>query len=168
MIVFNFKSHLIFAILLFLLASKYTMLPLGLVGLIGCLLAFSLPDIDHENSKISRKLPIISWFVTLICRHRGITHSLLTMMVIFILSKFLLINEAFVNGFLIGYGSHLLGDMFTPRGIPLFYPLGSYYRIPILCNLGIATQIMLVLAMGYFIIVDTNFQNFFIKLFTIN
>jgi membrane-bound metal-dependent hydrolase YbcI (DUF457 family) len=142
------------------------MLPLGLVGLIGCLLAFSLPDIDHENSKISRKLPIISWFTTLMCKHRGITHSIVGLSIPFMIAVYLPFGMELAYGIVIGYVSHLFGDMCTPRGIPLFWPFMSYYRIPVLCNLGIITKIILVLVMGYFIVDGGNFQNIFNNLLT--
>ena len=77
-----------------------------------------LPDIDHSKSKFGRKVKIISFFF----RHRGIFHSIFAL--IFFISPFYFLgsNETIV-AILIGYGSHLIGDMITYQGIAPFYPL---------------------------------------------
>jgi membrane-bound metal-dependent hydrolase YbcI (DUF457 family) len=37
-----------------------------------------------------------------------------------------------VQAVIIGFGLHLLGDIVTTEGIPLFYPIGPNFKIPIL------------------------------------
>ena len=94
------------------------------LGLIGGSL---LPDIDHINSKAGRKLWFIAKPLKLFgIKHRGLTHSLLGVVLFALLTRQLLIN-GWINslawyGIMLGYLSHLIADMFNPQGIPLFYP----------------------------------------------
>ncbi len=60
-----------------LLLNKPFWLPLILFVIVGSL----LPDIDHPNSQISKKIPII----TKLLRHRGVTHSLLAVVILYLL-----------------------------------------------------------------------------------
>jgi inner membrane protein len=85
-----------------------------------------LPDIDHLKSPIGKMFyPIAKW-LNLKYGHRTITHSL-----IFYFSLFLIIgflektffvghNITLIYGF--AFFSHLLFDMLTKQGIPLFWP----------------------------------------------
>lgn len=149
MIIFNFEAHLLFAIL-FILAISNQIIHLQFVAVIGCLLSFYLPDIDHMGSKPGRALKPLSWIINLICGHRGITHSLLACLLVTALSAGLG-NEHFSYGVLIGYGSHLLTDACTPQGIPLFWPLPNRIRIPILYKFVFLTKIGLALILMYLI-----------------
>ncbi|GIM29602.1 hypothetical protein CPJCM30710_22680 [Clostridium polyendosporum] len=54
-------------------------------------------------------------------KHRGFTHSLLCL---FLASYGLWVADRNVAiAFLLGYGSHLILDMFTMKGVKLFFPL---------------------------------------------
>lgn len=101
------------------------------IVLVGSIFGSLLPDIDHPTSKMGRRVPIVSRTVNTIFGHRGFTHSLLAFLLLgyglFLLSGFI---PASVSGYylplafgvIVGYGSHLLLDMLTVSGIPLFYP----------------------------------------------
>lgn len=102
------------------------------------------------ESKPGRTLKPLSWFINLICGHRGITHSLLACLLITALAAGFG-NEHFAYGVLIGYGSHLFTDACTPRGIPLFWPLLNRIRVPILNKFVFITKIGLVLILMYLI-----------------
>jgi inner membrane protein len=93
-------------------------------GIIGGL----IPDIDHRNSTIGKKMKITSWITNKIFGHRGITH---TPFLWIILSSLLILGTLYLNldeylpivyGFIIGYGSHLFLDWITKGGIPLLFP----------------------------------------------
>lgn len=93
--------------------------------------SFLLPDIDHTKSLIGKLFyPIAKW-LAVNYGHRTITHSL-----IFLLSTTLLIlflEKNFSNNYnlslivFFGVLSHLILDMVTISGIPLFYP---FYKNP--------------------------------------
>ncbi|MGB9812381.1 MAG: metal-dependent hydrolase [Thermovenabulum sp.] len=94
-----------------------------------------IPDIDMPGSKIGRKAKPASFILNKTVGHRGIMHSLLGAIITAFIVKMYLslqhfnyiipgLNEAKITaGLLIGYLSHLLGDMMTKEGIPLLYPL---------------------------------------------
>lgn len=101
---------------------------------LGCLVTAStlgaiLPDIDKKNTAISNKHPIISFAVRLLTTHRGITHSLLLLLVLAVGLYFPIhaLNIAPVTwsyyGLITGYMSHLVLDMLNPEGIPIFFPV---------------------------------------------
>jgi inner membrane protein len=99
-----------------------------LTGAVMCWFAM-LPDVDH-------RLPVIE--------HRGVTHSLLFAALVGGLfgAAGVALGGAFsvagvslgVSGFLLGVltvGAHLLGDMLTPAGVPLLWPLPRTYSLSI-------------------------------------
>jgi len=77
-----------------------------------------VPDIDTPNSTISNKARPIRLF-TFWIPHRTLTHSLIVLGLVSLLS----VLSVFGVAFAIGYASHIVADMSTTRGIPLFYPL---------------------------------------------
>ena len=105
-----------------------------------------LPDIDHPTSSASKKFSILSipyrslQFIVgkfkatkHFVGHRGITHSL-----IFLAIPIILMCLSFENQWLkicllgtsVGILSHLIMDMLTPMGVPLFLPLSRRkYRL---------------------------------------
>jgi len=93
-----------------------------------------LPDMDHPNSKIGRRmvrtiiLAPIPYMLYYLLGHRTITHSLIaiTFWIALVASLFYIQIEAvYVVAIMcigIGYILHLTQDYFADRGIPLFYP----------------------------------------------
>ena len=90
------------------------------------LIASLLPDIDHTKSIIGKLFYPISRAINRKYGHRTITHSLFVMIGLtalisgFQAAYFPDIKAAQVFG--LAYGSHLLFDMMTIQGVPLFYP----------------------------------------------
>lgn len=121
------------------LVSKASLPEAGILlagGLLGCL----LPDIDHPQSWLGRRLPFLSLPIAALFGHRGITHSLIA--VVAVLLSLLaavsnLLDDEHVRasllalGIALGYGSHLLGDWLTPSGIPLLWPHRQRFRSPL-------------------------------------
>lgn len=105
----------------------------------GAFLGSVLPDIDHKNSFIGRRLKVISFALHHTVGHRGLTHSplfiiaLSTILSLFVLqlSGFTkLISFLFVLGLFFGMLSHLIMDSLTKGGIPLLYPFSKkHYSI---------------------------------------
>lgn len=95
------------------------------------LIASILPDIDHTKSLIGKLFLPLSRYINRRFGHRTITHSI-TFLVL--LSLFLLFLERnffpqtpVTTIFVMAYVSHLLLDMATIQGVPLFYP---FFRNP--------------------------------------
>lgn len=80
---------------------------------------------------INTKLYIVMFVVLLAIfpwlKHRGLSHSILAIIIIYILLRQIeLITNIYNLSFwgTVGYASHIfLGDIFTRQGVPLFYPL---------------------------------------------
>ena len=94
-----------------------------------------IPDIDEPQSKLGSKVSGLSKTTKHIFGHRTITHSLLGVLIFGLITNYLLkltdLPYFIVTFFVLGYLSHLLGDMLTVSGIPIFYPLNKKYSIPI-------------------------------------
>lgn len=85
-----------------------------------------LPDIDHSKSWIGRCVfPLAKW-INRKYGHRTITHGLPCMLLLWFIIR-MIQNVWFPSIpvstlFLLGYSSHLIFDMMTIQGVPLFYP----------------------------------------------
>lgn len=105
-------------------------------------IAALLPDIDQPTSTLWNKIPfgkLAGEFANSILSHRNFTHSLLGyalfswIFYIFLshLPSYWGISEHLVLiAFMVAYASHLLADMVTVMGIPLFFPHQGMYGIP--------------------------------------
>ncbi len=99
--------------------QDYRLLPIILIGSL-------LPDIDHTKSIIGKAFYPIAKAINRKYGHRTITHSLFVWIVLTALisafqsAYFPTIKAAQVFG--LAYGSHLIFDMMTIQGVPLFYP----------------------------------------------
>ncbi|MEO8117058.1 MAG: metal-dependent hydrolase, partial [Bacteroidota bacterium] len=85
-----------------------------------------LPDADHTKSLIGKFVYPVAKFINRKYGHRTITHSLMFYLIGYVIVSF--IEKATSTGttiskiYLWAYGSHLIFDMLTKQGIPLFYP----------------------------------------------
>ncbi|MXP50977.1 metal-dependent hydrolase [Pantoea sp. SoEX] len=100
--------------------------------LITCL----IPDIDHPHSLIGQRLRWISKPMFFTFGHRGFTHSLLALIVLSIFKIIFLDNikipDDVFQGMIIGYCSHILADVLTPAGVPLFWPYRKRFSLPLI------------------------------------
>lgn len=90
-----------------------------------------LPDIDHTKSWIGKSVyPIAKW-LSRNYGHRTITHSIFFLIGIFLISLFIeknfRIDYSISTILFFSILSHLIFDMVTISGIPLFYP---FYKNP--------------------------------------
>ncbi len=90
-----------------------------------------LPDIDHTKSWIGKSVyPIAKW-LSRNYGHRTITHSIFFLIGIFLISLFIeknfRIDYSISTILFFSILSHLIFDMVTIAGIPLFYP---FYKNP--------------------------------------
>ncbi len=99
--------------------SFHRNLPAVACAIIGSL----LPDVDSPRSSIGRVMPFASIPIERRWGHRTITHSLLCMLALSVVTLPLLAwQSACYAAILLGYMSHLIADSATKSGVPLFYP----------------------------------------------
>ncbi len=136
------EGHLIFSIACIIFAKKVGVTPELIHGdwwhiIPGALLTALLPDIDHPRSIIGQQLKWFSVPVARIFGHRGFTHSLLAVIVGWVLIQLKVSHNGFIpadvfHAMVIGYLSHLLADALTPAGVPLLWPCRWRFRVPLL------------------------------------
>jgi inner membrane protein len=115
------RTHLVFALFVFLIIFPYLNFVNRFVFLVFLLIASVFVDIDCKKSKIGKKWYFrpLQWFV----KHRGVFHTLVFGLVIFLIIY--LFSYSAGLGFLCGYVLHLFLDLFTKQGIMLFWPLSK-------------------------------------------
>ena len=112
-----------------------------------------LPDLDHPQSVLGRRLWFISVPLSALVGHRGFTHSLvavvimLTILVIFTSVADYAFLSWMVAPLCVGYLSHIFGDFLTPSGVPLFYPRRRNYSLN-LFSTGDVQETLIVGAIG--------------------
>jgi inner membrane protein len=127
------RNHVPFAMSAWWAYCLITGQPIAVHGTMAAAIGGLLPDLDHPNSILGRKLPFISQPLAAMFGHRGMTHSLLAMVLmvgilLFVTTLYPLAGLAgIIAPLAVGYLSHLLGDSMTPSGIPLFWPHRKTY-----------------------------------------
>lgn len=99
-------THLIFALLLFLLLNQYFHYPIYLA--IFAFIGATIPDLDIKIHGLHRKIFHNIWFLGLI---------------IFVLFRMGWIDNQFAIVFSIGFVSHLIADSLTHMGIMPLWPI---------------------------------------------
>lgn len=87
-----------------------------------------------QNKNIALMFLGLFSFALAISNHRSFTHSVLGLIAFTIIVKLISIQYAspyIQDGFIIGYTSHIIADLFTPKGIRLFYPIKKNIAFPI-------------------------------------
>lgn len=91
-----------------------------------------LPDIDHGNSKLGSKVPLVDKIFT----HRGFTHTIWFAMIVYVIIA--MWNDQIAIYVFIACLSHILGDILTPMGLrPFKIGFGLFdfkVRLPIIQN----------------------------------
>lgn len=136
------RGHVLFSIAMLIFAKKIkftSILSEGYWGhiILGAILGCLLPDIDHPQSWIGQRFKLFSKIIFKIFGHRKFTHSIFFILICIILinysSSFRLIFPLdLIHAVVYSYISHILADMLTPSGVPLFWPLQWRFRLPIL------------------------------------
>lgn len=103
--------------------------PLG--AAVGAL-AGLLPDLDHPQSLLGRRLWPVAWTLNKAFGHRSALHSLAALLLVALAARALLPDWWQIVA--VGYASHLLADALTVAGVPLLWPLKFRFRF-----LGIRT-----------------------------
>ncbi|QLI80152.1 metal-dependent hydrolase [Chitinibacter fontanus] len=125
------RTHIAFASLMMVACSVgilQRMPQLHEVALAGA--AGLLPDLDHPKSTFGRIVPYISIPLAAILGHRGFTHSLLMVAsMVYLLLTYHQQHNWPVLPLVVGYLSHLIGDMLTPSGVPLLWPVRQKFSL---------------------------------------
>lgn len=111
---------------------------LGLAALGGL-----LPDVDHPKSWVGKRLRPVSDLVAGVFGHRGITHSLLAVFGCWWLLRHQAVPPAVAAPVVVGYLSHLFGDLLTPGGLRLSWPFKGTWALPV-CRTGSAFEPLVV------------------------
>lgn len=112
-----------------------------------CTFAALLPDIDHPTSTLGRKIYPISKAISMVFGYRGFTHSLLALIgMIYLLVAIAPAQEygLIIAVMSVGYLSHLVGDVITPAGLPLLYPIKYRFKAPFTIKTGGTGELIVV------------------------
>lgn len=106
----------------------------------GCLgTAVLWYDYFYANLPILKGIGLLLLIISISSHRNGLTHSLCGMMLFTTVAAYIGIKYK-VNlsySFMLGYGSHLLCDMTTNRGVPLFYPIrNKKIKMPVTFKVG--------------------------------
>ena len=106
--------------------SNHTLLLLGVGGLVAL-----LPDIDHPKAPIRRKLGCLGNLLFGRLKHRGITHTLIAILAV-AAAAYSALPPLIGELVIMAYYSHILADMLTVSGLPVFWPYKkeSYHLLP--------------------------------------
>lgn len=135
------------------LSARFGLPALDPVATAMAVLGSLAPDIDHPKSALGSRLKPISIPISMVFGHRGITHSLLA---VGACAWVLLESGPYTRltaPFLVGYIMHLAGDLLSPAGLPLLYPLKRKrnFALPIIKTGGFSEQIVVVVLCGWLI-----------------
>ena len=121
-------------------------------AVVGNIVGATLPDIDQSTNRLWDFLPgrdyVGKLLRPLFLGHRNLTHSILGVVIVYKILEFILpilLNPQYVNwqtvfaAMMIGYISHLAGDVLTKEGLPLLFPLKIHFGIPPLRFMRITT-----------------------------
>jgi inner membrane protein len=114
----------------------------------------------YQDSKILTAIGFSFLIIALSSHRNGLTHSLLGLIIFAAILGY--VGNAYqmpslIYSFMIGYGMHLLCDMLTNRGIPLFYPFkNKKVKFPFTYTVGskkgkIIEEILMALGLIYVI-----------------
>jgi inner membrane protein len=116
--------------------NKYTKVTLYLCS--GIIVLYF--DYLYTNQPAYKALGAALIAVGLSSHREGLTHSLLGMIIFTFIVRY--IGDKYnikhiTTDFIIGYSTHLLGDMLTNRGVPLFYPFkNKKVKLPLTYRVG--------------------------------
>jgi len=124
-----FYGHILLGLLVFLISRNYFSGGNEIIFFLLVMLGSLLPDIDEENSKISKWFGIIGKIVSKIFSHRGFLHSIFFFLILGMLMTHFF-GKYYAYGLMLGYLAHLLGDAISLQGVKVFHPLQFKVRGP--------------------------------------
>lgn len=116
-----YRSHIASSITLSTVVAVASGYPFTVGFVAKVTLGSLLPDIDEPQSFIGRRSFGVSRIIKKKFGHRGVTHSLFCWVVVSIICLFF--ANPLALGVSLGYLFHILGDLFSISGVPLFAPI---------------------------------------------
>lgn len=89
------------------------------------------PDIDIPQSKIGKILFPISIVLSKLVKHRTLTHSIVVITILFFIAILIWGMNTIIVGLMLGSIFHIIGDLMTPSGVALIYPISNKRFSPI-------------------------------------
>lgn len=127
----NYKTHINGGVLVGLYVSiQMINKPVISTGILmgGAFVGSLLPDIDHKNSYIGKKVKTASKAINKLAGHRNLFHAPLIYLFLYSIVLGMVTDNLLlmgVNGLFLGIFSHLVLDSFTIGGLPWFYPISK-------------------------------------------
>jgi inner membrane protein len=147
-------THVLFTIAILLFYMDHFTLQSPILFILLTIFATLIVDIDHAHSKAGKLLQPFSYILKWLFGHRGLLHSILVPICIFLILTFLNYSEEAI-AILIGYTSHIAMDLLTPAGVRIFYPLKFKIHGPI--KVGSWAEYMLMICVAITITVKLFF-----------
>jgi inner membrane protein len=121
--------------------------PITIALMAGVVIGSLFPDIDEPKSNIGQKAPGVSHLIHFLFGHRGLTHSILFIALMFL--PFFYHPIPLLYGFFIGVVLHILCDACSVSGVPLLLPFSKQrFGIPLYITGGIREYIILLGFLG--------------------
>lgn len=117
-------THLVFGACAGLAAAAALSAPYPMTLAAAGALAALLPDVDHPQGTLRQRLVVVGHIGLFWLPHRGLTHTILALALV-AAAAWALVPGPLAMAVTAGYGSHLVADMLTPRGLPLLWPLSG-------------------------------------------
>lgn len=144
----RYATHLSTTILAGTLLDKTFQFGFGFPYYVGLGIGSLLPDVDHPQSFAGRRSLGLAQIIQKIFGHRGLTHSLIFAAGVTVVS-FACLPAKWAAGISLGYIGHLLGDLFSKTGLPLFKPFSKIrIKMPIAYKTGgLSEDIILIISL---------------------
>lgn len=141
------RTHIAIGILCALLVLPFVSVPSKLVFVVLAALGALLPDVDHENSKINKMVPITR-LIPKLFKHRGFFHSIFPPVALMLVGWYF--NEQFVfYSLAFGYVTHLFSDGLTKMGVNYLHPFSTWHmRGPVETGTLFETAILIGVIVG--------------------
>ncbi|WP_254070258.1 metal-dependent hydrolase [Acidisphaera sp. L21] len=141
-------SHVAIGVVAWIAAAPLLHLPAADPLLLGLAMAGALlPDVDHPQSWVGRRVRPISTGVAAVLGHRGVTHSALAVVGLVWALAHAGVRQPAASALAVGYLSHLAADMLTPAGLRLAWPARWHWGLPI-CPTGSLRERVLVIPLA--------------------
>ena len=155
----NYSNHFKFGIACWVATATLVETAANPGNIVVAGFAALLPDLDHPHSILGRRVPFVPWLLTRFSQHRGVTHSLLSLVVIgaglyWLVGQYPGLRADVLLALFIGYASGILGDIFTTGGVQFWWPSKRWLRLPFCWKSGSSfetffTYIVLLVAAYY-------------------
>ena len=95
------------------------------IGLVTAVAGALLPDADMKTTTAGRKLGPIGTLTSKLFTHRGLTHTFLFPILIYVWMSTIHVPvvPSLMLGLVVGWVSHIIADTFNGKGVPLLWPI---------------------------------------------